>query len=94
MQAHHRRNPIPPWQCMAQQELELNSGWLSPATPLQVGKMHGCVSLHVFHILTDMSLSPNKSLSSFFILEVDYAGPQERVLVTPRARSGFVQEQL
>lgn len=41
-------------------KLWVADGWLSPAKSVQVEKMHGFVTLHIFHILTDVSWSPNK----------------------------------
>lgn len=38
-------------------------GWLSPVRSAHMEEMHGLVHLHLFHILKDMSLSPDKYIS-------------------------------
>lgn len=38
-------------------------GWLAPVRSAHVEEMHRLVRLHLFHILIDMSLSPDKYIS-------------------------------
>lgn len=81
-QAIHRLSPISLWHFMAHRELELNSRWLMVSCPSQVctnEENDGFVSWHIFHLLTDTSLSSSKYVSNYssLILVVNYIVPEE-----------------